>query len=95
MAPPRPSPESPWTRPLPHVRASRAIKEEAISPRKLSEVIGVSRVTIYRWIKRGYIKAYRIGPSIIRIPRTEVTRMRQHRIPYIQSNTCPQHSVVR
>lgn len=82
-----------WTQPLPPI--PRKIREEAVSPQKFAQVLGISVTTTYRWIKRGYVRAYRVGPQIIRIPRTEIVRMRQHRIPYIESGECPEHSTVK
>jgi excisionase family DNA binding protein len=49
---------------------------EAISVRQTAEILGVCTLTIRRWIKRRYIKAYRVGPFLIRIPRSEISRMR-------------------
>jgi hypothetical protein len=37
-------------------------------------------MTIRRWIKRRYIVAYRVGPRLIRIPRSEISRMRAVRL---------------
>lgn len=87
---------SPWTRPLPPVRDRhrQKLKAEAISIRVFAELLSLSHNTVRRWIKRGYIKAYKIGP-LIRIPRTEVARMRSHRIPYIEKGACPVHTVVK
>lgn len=59
------------------------------------ELVGVSRTTVSRWIRRGYILAYRVGPFLIRIPRTEISRMRKHRIPYIEHGECPEHTVMK
>lgn len=53
---------------------------EAISIQKSAEVLGVSPMTIHRWIAKGFLKAYRIGPRLVRIPRSEIVRMRKFRI---------------
>lgn len=48
--------------------------------RQAAQLLGVAIITIRRWIGRGYIKAYRVGPQVIRIPRSEISRMRDVRI---------------
>lgn len=55
---------------------------EAVSIQLAATILDVHQVTIRRWIKGGYIKAYRVGPYLIRIPRSEIVRMRAVRIPY-------------
>lgn len=84
---------SPWTRPLPPV-GGKVKRAEAVSVRTFAELLSLSHKTVRRWIKRGYIRAYKIGP-LIRIPRTEIARMRAERIPYIESGACPEHTVVK
>ena len=41
---------------------------------KAAEMLGVSRVTVIRWIKRGRIKAVRVGKEF-RVPEDEVRRL--------------------
>lgn len=62
---------------------------EAISIRLAAELLDVSMGTIRRWIKygipypdgsRGPFLAYRIGPQIVRIPRSEIARIRRGRL---------------
>jgi len=53
---------------------------EAISIKLASELLDVNPVTIRRWIRYRYILAYRVGPSLIRIPRSEIARLRSLRV---------------
>lgn len=40
--------------------------------------------TVRGWIKQGYILAYKVGPRLVRIPRSEVARMRRaQKQPYV------------
>lgn len=49
---------------------------EAISIQHVAQLLDVNPMTIRRWIKARVIVAYRVGPRLIRIPRSEVARMR-------------------
>jgi excisionase family DNA binding protein len=41
--------------------------------------LGVSRVTVWRWIQEGRLRYVRLSPQIVRIPVTEIERLgRQH-----------------
>jgi excisionase family DNA binding protein len=55
---------------------------EAVSVSKAAEILDVCHMTVRRWIISGYIKAYRVGPMLIRIPRSEIARLRTLRIEY-------------
>lgn len=68
---------------------------EAVSIQFTAELLDVSAITVRRWIKRGYILAYRIGPQIIRIPRSEIKRMREHRLPFLIEDDVPRYQVVQ
>lgn len=59
-----------------------------------ADLLGVSRVTIRRWINSGYIKAYRVGPVFIRIPRSEIARMRTVRLPFLANRERPRYPAV-
>lgn len=69
--------------PLPNIPRRKPLPE-AISVAKAAEIIGVNHNTIRRWIGRGYMRAYRAGPVLIRIPRSEVARIRRRRIEAIE-----------
>lgn len=76
-----------WT-PTIHTRGRRVARKqqkrlpEAISIQRVAELLDVHPMTIRRWIKRGIIKAYRVGPQIVRIPRSEIVRLRSIRLHY-------------
>lgn len=53
---------------------------EAISMRQAAEILGVHPRTIRRWIRRRIIPAYRIGPQLVRIPRSAIAKLRAIRI---------------
>jgi excisionase family DNA binding protein len=67
---------------------------EAISVQFAAEILDVHHLTIRRWIKAGWIKAYRIGPQLIRIPRSEIARMRTLRITYQDNSQRPNYPKV-
>ena len=67
---------SPKKKPLP----------EAISIRQTAQLLDVHHTTVRRWIRCGFILAYRVGPQLVRIPRTEIVRMRKVRMPTIESD---------
>ena len=46
------------------------------STSEVARLFGINRVTIYRWAKKGAVKAYKIGKHL-KIPAVEVDRLRQ------------------
>lgn len=67
---------------------------EAISVRLTADILGVHISTIRRWIRLGYIRAYKVGPHLIRIPRSELVRMRSVRMPALLRGDQPTYPVV-
>lgn len=59
-----------------------------------ADLLDVSRITVRRWIKRGFLKAYRVGPQIIRIPRSEIARMRTNRLPFVVERERPRYPII-
>lgn len=57
-------------------------------------LLSVNPLTIRRWIKRGYVKAYRVGPKLTRIPITEISRLRTIRIKADDDATRPNYPAV-
>ncbi len=53
---------------------------EALCAKEVAQLLGVHPLTVKRWVKIGYIAAYRVGPVLVRIPRSEVSRLRKRRI---------------
>lgn len=64
---------------------------EAISVKMCADILGVSVSSVRRWIRYGYIKAYRVGPQLVRIPRSEILRMRAVRMPYMLYGDRPEY----
>ncbi len=50
--------------------------EEFLSPRDACIVLGVSYITLWRWIREGRIKAIRSPSGRYLIPRSEIDRLR-------------------
>lgn len=67
---------------------------EAVSIHQCAQILGVHHVTVRRWIRRGFIKAHRVGPLIVRIPRSEIIRIRTVRIPATQFKERPEYPTV-
>lgn len=66
-------------------------RREGVSIQQVADVLGVHHMTVRRWVRRGYILAYRIGPSVIRIPRSEILRMRAIRLSYLRYGDRPEY----
>lgn len=49
--------------------------EPSLSVAQAAAQLDVNPITLYRWIREGYCHALRIGPSRLRIPATEITRL--------------------
>jgi putative resolvase len=49
---------------------------EAVSIRRAAALLGVHEDTVRRWVKAGLVEASRIGPKLLRIPRSEIARLR-------------------
>jgi len=47
---------------------------ELVTPKKAAEILGVDRVTIYRWIKIGLLDAYKIG-GVVRIKKDDLRKI--------------------
>jgi putative resolvase len=47
------------------------------SPADAGKTLGVNRVTVWRWIKSGKVKANRTPGGTHRIPQSEVERLRK------------------
>lgn len=45
--------------------------------REAAYLLGVSPLTVYRWLRDGTLRGVRIGPKLLRIPRSEIERMAQ------------------
>lgn len=67
---------------------------EAISIQQTAQILSVCDMTVRRWIQRGFIKAYRVGPFLIRIPRSELIRMRALRLQAQEEQERPRYEKV-
>ncbi len=54
---------------------SQALEAEFLSVPEAAMALNVSTSTIWRWIDRGQLAAYRIGQRKVRVKRTDVARM--------------------
>lgn len=45
------------------------------SPEQTAKYLGLSRITIYKWIKNGKIQAHKLGGKTVRIPRSEIEKI--------------------
>jgi excisionase family DNA binding protein len=52
------------------------LRQEAFTIKQAAKVLGRHEDTIRRWCKTGKIKANRVGPKLILIPRSELGRLR-------------------
>jgi excisionase family DNA binding protein len=59
------------------VSTTQDVRPEAISVQMAAVLLDVHEDTIYNWIKGGVLVAVRLGPRVIRIPRSEIARLRQ------------------
>lgn len=46
----------------------------AVTPGQFVVLTGYSLSTVYRWIKKGDLKASKLGPKLWRIPKSELLR---------------------
>lgn len=60
---------SPTKNTLDHRRIS-----PVVTPEEFVSLTGLSLSTVYRWIKKGEIKATKLGPKLWRIPKSELLR---------------------
>lgn len=54
------------------------VKPEAISVQSAAILLDVHENTVYAWIRSGVLTAVRTGPRLLRIPRSEISRLRSH-----------------
>lgn len=45
-----------------------------VTPEEFVALTGLSLSTVYRWIKKGELKATKLGPKLWRIPKSELLR---------------------
>jgi excisionase family DNA binding protein len=41
---------------------------------EFGSIVGVTKQTVYVWVKKGYLRAARFSPSCVMIPRAELER---------------------
>jgi len=49
------------------------MNKQYLSAAEAAEELNVCRSTVYRWIDSGRLKAYRVGPQLIRIDPADLT----------------------
>lgn len=48
------------------------VTDRLLTPKEAAKVLGVSRCTVYRWLKRGWLTEISLPSGCIRIPRASV-----------------------
>jgi excisionase family DNA binding protein len=69
-------------------------RPEGISVKTTAELLEVSEMTVRRWIRLGFLEAVRVGPWLIRIPVTEIARLRKIRVEASDNATIPRYPKV-
>ena len=70
------------------------IRREALSIKEFATILGVCDMTVRRWIQRKYVIANRVGPFLIRIPVSEIRRMRTLRAHFDDNAMTPKYPEV-
>lgn len=52
------------------------VKPEAFGIRQTAVILHVSEASVRNWIRSGKVKAFRVGPKLWRVPRSELARIR-------------------
>ena len=50
------------------------VRPDLLTPAEVAELLRVSKRTVLRWVETGELRAFRFGPRLLRIPRSEVER---------------------
>lgn len=56
--------------------STQDVRPEAISVQMAALILDVHENTIHNWIRAGILVAVKTGPRLIRIPRSEIARLR-------------------
>jgi excisionase family DNA binding protein len=67
-----------------------SLKPEGLSVQMVAMLLDVHENTVYNWIKDDIIIAVRVGPRLLRIPRSEISRLRSSAAPPTISTNAPQ-----
>jgi len=59
-------------------RKTRKINIKLVSTTKAAELMGVDRTTVFRWIKKGYVRAYKVGNRYV-IPISDLRLIKELR----------------
>lgn len=60
--------------------SSSDVRPEALSVQDAAVILNVHENTIRNWIREDILVAIRIGPRLLRIPRSEIARLRSARL---------------
>lgn len=58
----------------------RKVHQEGFSMKEVGTILGVHPKTVRRWCREGTLEAIRTGPRLIRIPLSEIQRLRKQRV---------------
>lgn len=64
---------------------------EGLKIKLVAQLLSVSERTVHRWIRHGYLVAHKVGPRLVRVPRSELIRMRAVRLPFIKHGDRPEY----
>lgn len=55
--------------------------EQQYSQKQVADILGVDIATVRRWIAQGELRAYRLGPRVIRIDAADLRQFREQIAP--------------
>ncbi|MSQ10333.1 MAG: DNA-binding protein [Dehalococcoidia bacterium] len=48
------------------------LSDDYVGATQAAAILGISRVTLHRWVKQGVVRAYTLGPRRVLIKRTDL-----------------------
>jgi excisionase family DNA binding protein len=75
----------------PEQTTSSSVRPEGLSVQMVAMLLDVHENTVYNWIKDDIIVAVRVGRRLLRIPRSEISRLRSSAAPPTTDTNRSQH----